>query len=101
VDLGANALTCGAVTAGGNVGTTGEIAFTGRNARIFADATSVSVSTNFAVKLWIGNSSTQLRSDNTFGWSSTAAPSGTADLLLRRGGPGILHQHNGLNPQTY
>jgi hypothetical protein len=52
--------------------------------------------------LLAGTSGAVLKSSAFFGWSSAvAASSGPYDVLLYRGGPGILEQRNGANPQTF
>jgi hypothetical protein len=117
VDLGANALTCGAITASGKIrsnaavvtsaGASGangpslEMGFNGYGIGVNNNGETVTLVSNVAtVRMGFG---VAVVASQGYAWSSgpNVGINSTIDLRLLRGGPGILHQRNGLNPQTY
>jgi hypothetical protein len=109
VNLGANALTVGAITASGvvrvaldsiaafRVGTIDGIT-NGLGSRYGTACNIYAVGVNHTC---FSNTGILTRSDRAIGWSNVTDPYTDSDLLLRRGGAGILEQRNGTNAQIF
>ncbi len=100
LSLGANALTCGAINASGNVAFSNSPLITSASniiidPAIYLNGTTLGASRAAVVNGFIVGSGMSYR------FSSTTGANGTADLELWRNAANHLRQRRGLNPQTF
>lgn len=67
----------------------------------FLNTANISLMNSTTERMRFGGSGIELNSAHYLGWNSTGSPTGSPDVIILRGGAGILEQRNGANAQTY